>query len=51
VYVQFVLLAALCPWCLSHEINFTILFGLICLRLYREFSLEEASAPNEKRKI
>lgn len=36
VYVQFVLLGALCPWCLSHEINFTILFGLICLRLYRD---------------
>ncbi len=51
VYVQFVLLGALCPWCLSHEINFTILFGLICLRLYREFSVEEASVPNEKRKI
>ncbi|MCY4017808.1 MAG: hypothetical protein OXG39_00220 [Chloroflexi bacterium] len=46
VYVQFVLLAALCPWCLSHEINFTILFGLICLRLYRGLSVEQASAPN-----
>ena len=36
VYVQFALLQALCPWCLTHEINFTILFGLICLRLYRD---------------
>ena len=40
VYVQVVLLGALCPWCLSHEINFTILFGLICLRLYRELFIE-----------
>ena len=38
VYVQAVLLGALCPWCLSHEINFTLLFGLICLRLYRELA-------------
>lgn len=44
VYVQFALLAALCPWCLSHEINFTILFGLICLRLYRQLSDEEAGS-------
>jgi len=36
VYVQFVLLEALCPWCLTHETNFTILFALICYRVYRE---------------
>ena len=36
VYVQFALLQALCPWCLSHETNFTILFALICYRAYRE---------------
>ena len=36
VYVQFALLQALCPWCLSHETNFTILFALICYRVYRE---------------
>ena len=36
VFVQVVLLQALCPWCLSHEANFTILFALICYRLYRE---------------
>lgn len=36
VYVQFALLQALCPWCLTHETNFTVLFGLICYRLYRE---------------
>lgn len=36
VYVQFALLGALCPWCLSHETNFTILFALICYRVYRD---------------
>ena len=36
VYVQFALLQALCPWCLAHEANFTILFALICYRVYRE---------------
>jgi uncharacterized membrane protein len=40
VYVQFALLQALCPWCLSHETNFTILFALICYRVYRETSEE-----------
>ena len=35
VYVQVVLLEALCPWCLTHETNFTLLFALICYRLYR----------------
>ncbi|MCY3832331.1 MAG: vitamin K epoxide reductase family protein [Chloroflexi bacterium] len=38
VYVQVALLEALCPWCLTHETNFTILFALICYRLYRETS-------------
>lgn len=46
VYVQVALLGALCPWCLSHEINFTLLFALICLRLYRDM-MEPA---NEKPK-
>ena len=36
VYVQFALLQALCPWCLTHETNFTILFALICYRVYHE---------------
>ena len=35
VYVQVGLLQALCPWCLTHEANFTILFGLISYRVYR----------------
>ncbi len=37
VYVQFFLLETLCPWCLSHEANFTILFGFIIYRLWQEF--------------
>ena len=36
VYVQFFLLQALCPWCLSHEANFTLLFLTIAWRVYRE---------------
>ena len=40
VFVQFFLLQALCPWCLSHETNFTILFGLICYRLYKDITSE-----------
>lgn len=36
VYVQFFVLQALCPWCLSHEANFTILFFMTSLRLWRE---------------
>ncbi len=38
VYVQFVLLQALCPWCLTHEANFTLLFLLIAYRVYRDLS-------------
>ncbi len=41
VFVQFVLLQALCPWCLSHEANFTILFGFICYRLYKDMTEED----------
>lgn len=33
VYVQFFLLQALCPWCLAHETNMTILFIVTLLRL------------------
>ena len=35
VYVQVGLLQALCPWCLTHEANFTLLFGTIVYRVYR----------------
>ena len=41
VYVQFVLLEALCPWCLSHEANFTLLFLTIVYRVYREMLAPE----------
>ena len=41
VYVQFFLLEALCPWCLSHETNFTLLFITIAFRVYREIFAAE----------
>ena len=36
VYVQFGLLQAACPWCLTHEANFTLLFLTIAYRVYRD---------------
>ena len=48
VYVQVALLGALCPWCLSHEINFTLLFGLICMQLYRDMT---TTPPDRKRAL
>lgn len=33
VYLQFFVLRAACPWCLSHEANITLIFGLTLLRL------------------
>ena len=44
VYVQFVLLEAICPWCLTHETNFTLLFLTIVYRVYRD-TAEEISEP------
>lgn len=38
VYVQFFRLQALCPWCLSHEANFTILFIVSIFRLKRSLT-------------
>lgn len=38
VYLQFFVLGALCPWCLSHEANMTVLFALLCVRLWRHFN-------------
>lgn len=35
VYVQAVLLAAFCTWCLAHEANITILFIVSTVRLWR----------------
>ncbi len=40
VYVQFFLLQTLCPWCLSHEANFTVLFGIVCFRLYKSLQTD-----------
>ncbi len=37
VYVQFVILEALCMWCLMHELIITILFIVNGLRLWREW--------------
>jgi uncharacterized membrane protein len=38
VYAQFVLLQALCPWCLTHEVIITILFVISGIRLKRHLS-------------
>lgn len=35
VYIQFVVLEALCPWCLAHEAIFTVFFGATILRYLR----------------
>lgn len=44
VYVQFFILEALCPWCLSHEANMTILLPIVTLRLLQGFrELEETA--------
>lgn len=37
VYLQFFVLRAACPWCLSHEANITLIFGLTLLRLKKYF--------------
>lgn len=38
VYVQAVIILAFCQWCLGHELNFTILFGVILYRLWKDMS-------------
>lgn len=38
VYAQFVIIKALCMWCLTHELNITILFVIGILRLRRYFA-------------
>jgi uncharacterized membrane protein len=38
VYVQFFRLQALCPWCLSHEANMTVLFAVSIVRLKRNLT-------------
>lgn len=36
VYVQAVVILAFCQWCLAHELNFTILFGVILYLLWQD---------------
>ena len=38
VYVQVVLLQALCPWCLTHEVVMVMLFLICSVKLKREFT-------------
>lgn len=38
VYVQAVLLEAFCIWCMAHEINMTLLFGVSARRLWRSLN-------------
>lgn len=42
VYVQFVELEALCPWCLSHEANMCVLLPLVTARMIQGLSDPEA---------
>jgi len=35
VYVQVALIGALCVWCLLHEVNMTLFFGVATWRLYK----------------
>ncbi|MEM9951032.1 MAG: vitamin K epoxide reductase family protein [Chloroflexota bacterium] len=41
VYVQFFIILALCQWCLAHEANFTILFGVILYLTWEHLQNEE----------
>jgi uncharacterized membrane protein len=38
VYAQFFIIKALCMWCLTHELNITIMFIVGILRLRRYFA-------------
>jgi uncharacterized membrane protein len=40
VYVQFVLLQALCPWCLTHETIITVVFIVSVIRMKRMLSAD-----------
>ncbi len=42
VFVQFVLLQALCPWCLTHEAMYTLLFIVASVRLRDYLRAQEA---------
>lgn len=47
VYVQFVLLQALCPWCLTHETIITVLFVVSIIRLKRMLSADLMEQTDE----
>lgn len=47
VYVQFVRLQALCPWCLTHETIITVLFAVSIIRLKRMFSVDLTQQTDE----
>lgn len=38
IYVQAAILGAFCQWCLGHEANFTILFGVILYLLWQDLN-------------
>lgn len=38
VYAQFVIIKALCMWCLTHELNITIMFIIGIIRIRRYFA-------------
>lgn len=40
VYAQFVLLQALCPWCLTHETIISVLFVVSMIRLKQRLNVE-----------
>lgn len=48
VYVQFVLLQALCPWCLTHEVIITVLFVVSIIRLKRMLSADLTEQTDEE---
>jgi uncharacterized membrane protein len=46
VYLQVVVLRALCQWCLLHEINMTILFPLMGYRLWKHLQGDDEKSKN-----
>lgn len=47
VYLQFVVLGSLCQWCLTHEANMTVLFFMLCVRLWHDMNSEENEDDSE----
>lgn len=38
VYIQAFIILAFCQWCLAHEFTFTLLFGVIVYRLWKDWT-------------